>query len=418
VRLLFLGHRVPYPPDKGDKIRSFHELSALAARGHEIHLAAFAHQPNDLGHETALAGLCASIAIVRLHKQWARLGALSSLFSHAPLSVGYFASRRMDRVVQRLAKSKLDAVLVCSSTMAQYVPPELAARTVVDLVDVDSEKWRSYARSMRPPAAWVYALEWRRLRRHEKAIVARYPHAIVTTRPEAALLGHEQDTAQSGRLHVINNGVDLEGYRPAKATASPRLADASTQHLVFVGRMDYFPNVDGVRYFVEQVLPYIRQREPHVRFWVVGSNPTAEVRRLGRQAGVHITGFVRDVRPYLAAATACVVPLHVARGVQNKVLEAMAAGRAVIATPQAVAGLRVVDGRDLLVAHTPGQFVHATLAVLSDERLRTQLGDGARRFVQQEHDWAPLMARLVGLIESVGAGPKERARSGYVSGRH
>jgi len=415
MKLLFLAHRIPYPPNKGDKIRAFNELTALLARGHEVHLLAFADDPRDLHYQAELARLCASAAVVPLNRQRAKLRALGKLFSRAPLSLGYFSARSMRRHVRRkLAEVDPDAILVYSSTMAQYVPGKFAGRTVVDLVDVDSEKWRDYARHLRPPASWLYQIEWRRLRRYEHRIATRSAYTLVTTQREAALLEDLDEFTRRARLRIITNGVDLEHYRPEDLPASFTpdqipvgerrfLAQTATPRLVFTGAMDYYANVEGVRYFVEEVFPLVREREPRTELLIVGSNPTAEVRQLGERAGVTVTGFVADIRPYLAAATACVVPLRIARGIQNKVLEAMAAGRAVVATPEVAAGLCVVDGEHLLVARAPQEMAEAVLQVIEDESLRTHLGAQARRFVEEEHDWAPLLKRFTDLIESVGS---------------
>ncbi len=412
MKLLFLAHRIPYPPNKGDKIRSFHELSAFVARGHEVHLLAFADDPGDLRYQETLAEVCASATIIPLNRSWAKLRSLASLFSHAPLSLGYFGSHRMRREVKRkLTDVGFDAVFVYSSTMAQYVPRELETRTVADLVDIDSEKWRDYAHRTQPPVSWLYELEAHRLRRYEHSIVSRFAYTVVTTKREAALLTDLDEFTRRARLHTITNGIDLERYRPDAVFAPADVPEnerrflngLSTPRLVFTGAMDYYANVDGMRYFADEVFPLIRQREPRAEFFIVGSNPTAEVKRLGEREGVTVTGFVEDVRPYLASATACVMPLRIARGVQNKILEAMATGRAVIATPEVVAGLRVADGEQALIGRNARELACATLKVIEDEGLRVRLGAQARRFVEEDHAWPPLLERLTDLVESVGA---------------
>ena len=406
MKILFLAHRIPYPPNKGDKIRSFNELRALAACGHEVHLRAFADDLGDLEYQFELLRWCASVEIVPLRRGPAWLGAGLALATGRSLSVGYYASRRMRGSVKRvMAEQEFDAVLVYSSTMAQYVPPEFNSRTVIDLVDIDSEKWRIYAGRASPPRSWVYRLDWRRLRRHEYEIVSRFAYSVVTTDREAALLDELDEFTRRARLRTITNGVDLEEFQPGeRIPATPRL--------VFVGAMDYFANVEGVRWFVEEVLPLVRMREPQAEFFIVGGKPTEEVLRLGRSDGVKVTGYVRDIRPYLESATVCVVPLRIARGVQNKVLEAMAAGRAIVATSEAVAGLRVTHGEELLVADTPHLFADAVLELIRNLELRRRLGEEARLFVEREHDWAPLLQKLVGLIETVGARPRASRRPG------
>ena len=410
MRILFLAHRIPYPPDKGDKIRSFHELRGLTDRGHDVHLLAFADDPDDLRHAGALRERCASVEIVPLDRTRASLAAAARLGGTEPLSVGYFASRTMQqRVAALLSRVIPDAVVVCSSTMAQYVPDELVDRTVVDLVDVDSEKWREYSHASRAPFSWLFQTEARRLRRYEEDILARFPRALVSTPREAALLGPGDQSAPRG-LQVLGNGVDLEHFRPAPSATladtvpsdeRSRLPDPSKPLLVFTGAMDYRPNVDGIGYFVREVLPIVRSSEPGVELAIVGRNPVPAVRRLASVAGVTVTGVVADVRPYLRAARAAVVPLRIARGIQNKVLEALATGCPVVTTPEGVAGLAIEAGKHAIVASGPRDFAAAVVSVLRDDRVRRRLQLAGREFVETRHQWGPVLSRFAELVESV-----------------
>lgn len=292
-------------------------------------------------------------------------------------------------------EGSFDLVFAYSSTMAQYVPDEMASRTIVDLVDIDSEKWLEYALISRPPRSWGYRLEWKRLRKYEYRIVAKYAHTLLATGREASLLDGLDEFTRRSRLRVITNGVDLDYYSPGSDKRA-----VSSARLVFIGAMDYYANVEAVKWFVENVFPLILEREPKCEFFIVGSNPTDEVNRLGRRKGVTVTGFVNDVRPYLAEAVVCVAPLRIARGVQNKILEAMASGKSIVATPEAAAGVRVDDGEHLMIARTPGEFADAVIKVMRDNALRERLEIQARRFVEFGHDWEPLMNQLVGLAES------------------
>ncbi len=413
MKLLFLAHRIPYPPNKGDKIRSYHELRAFVERGHEVHLLAFADDVRDLSYQVELAHLCASAQIIPLHRSAATLRSLTRLFINRPLSLGYFASRKMKNLVKRsIAERGFDAIFVYSSTMAQYAPKDLSSRTVVDLVDIDSEKWRDYARRTRSPKSWLYELEWKRLRQYEHEIVSRFAYTIVTTHREASLLDELDEFTRRARLRAITNGVDLDDYHQNDGQNDGQndrqndgqdggMVARSSPRLVFVGAMDYYANIDGARWFVQEIFPLIREREPQAEFFIVGSNPTREVKKLGERQGVTVTGFVDDVRPYLRGATACVVPLRIARGVQNKVLEAMAAGKAIVATPESVAGLTVEDGEQLLLAQTPQEMAEAAIRIIREESLRKTLAARARSFVEVQHDWAPLLQDLVDLTESV-----------------
>jgi sugar transferase (PEP-CTERM/EpsH1 system associated) len=404
MRILFLAHRIPYPPNKGDKIRSFHELRAMLDRGHEVHLLAFADDAKDVRHAATLADLCASATILPLDRRRATLRALATLPRRAPLSVGYFGSARMRRAVGRAsASARPDLIFAYSAMMAAYVPDELAARTVVDLTDVDSEKWRAYAERLPGPLAWLYALECRRLRRWEGAILERVAYTVVSTEREAALLAPADSPVSQVRLRVVTNGVDLQYYRPRPILRPPPdRPSAPVPRLVFVGVMNYYPNVEAACFLAEEIFPRVRRCVPSAELLIVGSNPTRRVRRLGERPGVSVTGHVEDVRPYLVDATACVVPLRIARGVPNKVLEAMASGCAVVATPAAVAALRVVDGEQVLIGRDTDELARAIVRVVSDDALRLGLGARARRFVEAEHRWAPHMRRLIDLLESVG----------------
>ncbi|HWQ34601.1 MAG TPA: TIGR03087 family PEP-CTERM/XrtA system glycosyltransferase [Blastocatellia bacterium] len=414
MKILCLTHRTPYPPQKGTQVRPFRVLSTLAERGHEVHLLAFAETIEELSAQVELAKFCASVTLVPRHRRSSSVKAALNLLSPKPLSFGYFGSRAMRRAVRRVVEEHgIEAVYVWSSTMTQYVPAELASRAVIDMGDVDSEKYRDYARELNWPMSWVYGIEWKRLRRYEYRIIRTHAHTVLIAPREIALLDELDEFTRHTRLHSITNGVDLERFRPdafppfAPESLPPGerrfLTDPEAVRIVFTGAMDYYPNVEAVRYFAEEVLPLIRQREPRAEFLIVGSDPTPEVIRLAEQPGVKVTGFVKDVRPYLAAATVCVIPLRIARGVQNKALEAMASGRAVVASPDVVAGLKAEDGEHLLVARDTAEYAAAVLKLIADAAFREELGEAARRFVEDEYNWTPLMEQMAQLIESTAS---------------
>jgi len=399
MKLLFISPHIPYPPNKGDRIRLSHELQALIERGHEVHLLAFAGDMNDLNYQVDLRRMCATVRIVPLRRVWAVARALVNLASMRPLSRGYFASRRMRRLVKRaVSDNDFDAVFVYSSPMAQYVPQELASRAVVDMADVDSEKWRDYAGEANPLTSRIYSLEWKRLREYEYKIIARFANTVVTTGRESALLDRLDEFTRRARLRAIADGVDLEYFQP-----SFQLPDTISPRLVFVGAMDYFANVEGARYFAEEVFPLIRSRESRAKFSIIGANPTDEVKKLARYPGVIVTGAAPDARSYLREATLCVTPLRRPPRARNEILEAMAAGKAVIASPEAVAGLRVVNGEHLMIADSPRKFADAALEVIRNAGLRESLETQARNFVEAEHDWKSLLQRMVELVETIGA---------------
>src|SRR5688572_12276936 len=393
MQVLYLAHRVPFPPNKGDKIRAFHEIRALAARHHDIHLFAFADDPADLHHHAELARFCASVTILPLTRVAGAARALQALFSTASLSVAYYNSAPMHAAVRNCVQQvRPEAAVVYSSTMAQYVPLSLRPRTVVDLVDVDSAKWRDYATRRPFPASTVYALEADRLQAYERRLLSEFPHIVLTTSREVELL---TSSAATGHVHALMNGVDTRHFEPAP------LPRQGPKEIVFTGAMDYFPNIDGAQWFADEVWPGLRGTTD-LRFTIVGSRPAKSVRALAQRDGIDVTGTVPDVRPYLHRATVVVVPLRIARGVQNKLLEAMAAGVPVVATPPAVAAFEDPKTLPVRVASTPAEFAQATAELLADDDARTSLGRAAREYVERHHDWEPMLDQFCSLVETCG----------------
>ena len=387
--LLFLSHRIPYPPDKGDKIRAWNILRYLS-RTHRIHLGCFIDDPADRQDLAPLAAHCADLTCLPLDPRAQRLKALLRLRRRQPLSLGYFQDRRLQRWVDaKLADSAIDSVYVFSSAMAGSVMHAKAARRVLDMVDVDSEKWTAYAETARFPARHVWAREGRTLLAFERLAAARFDHSLFVSEHEwQRFVTLAPETVD--RTSWVSNGVDFDHFSPAHGFAPPFAGEGAD--LVFTGRMDYRPNIDAVRWFAREVLPVLRRRVPTVRFWIVGAAPTNEVRALTRLSGVEVTGRVPDTRPYLAAADVVVAPLGIGRGIQNKLLEAMAMARPVVATPEAFQGVRAEPGRDILLASGVDETVQRIADVL-DGRHAT-MGAAARCAVEASHQWSVTLRPL------------------------
>jgi sugar transferase (PEP-CTERM/EpsH1 system associated) len=402
--LLFLSQRIPYPPNKGDKIRSWHILSHLA-RHFRVHLACFVDDPADWAHVDAVRAVCAGETLfVKLQPSLARLRSLRGLLSGDPLTRFYFDSAELrDWVRARTQSAPLTTAFVFSSAMAPYLLTQKAlapARCVVDMVDIDSDKWRQYAGRTRPPWRQVYAREGRTLLHLEREMAAAFGATLFVSAHEAALF-RELAPESAARVSHVNNGVDIAYFDPALPHESPFPADATP--IVFTGAMDYWPNVDAVQWFAQDILPRIAAQLPIARFFIVGANPTADVRKLAALPRVVVTGRVADIRPYLAHAAACVVPLRIARGVQNKVLEAMAMAKPVIATSDATQGLAAQSGRDLLVAGDAADFAQKTLAAVAGRH--AGLAANGRRFVLDTHTWPRALESLDRIIDRVAGKP-------------
>jgi sugar transferase (PEP-CTERM/EpsH1 system associated) len=393
--LLFLAHRIPFPPNKGDKIRSFHLLRHLSTR-YAIHLGAFVDDPDDWQYEAALKPYCASLKLLPLHPRRAKLASLAGLIRGEALTLPYYRSRELARWAAELAADgTVTRGLAFSSAMAQFMP-ETLARRVLDMVDVDSDKWTQYAPTQRWPLSWVYAREGRRLAEWEARVAQDFDATLLVSHDEATLLQQRVPAARH-KIGAFENGVDAEYFSPARDYPNPYPPDVPG--VVFTGAMDYWPNVDAVTWFAERIFPAVRDAVPAVQFAIVGSRPTEAVRALARQPGVVVTGGVPDVRPWLAHAACAVAPLRIARGVQNKVLEAMAMARPVVTTPQAAEGIRAEAGRDFQRVADEPAFAATVIAQL---RARGS-NPAARACILAGYDWTRNVAVVDSLFEPAPA---------------
>ncbi len=390
--LLFLAHRIPYPPDKGDKIRSYHLLRHLSRR-YRVHLGAFVDDPEDWRHAEALRSLCASVHLVGLKPTLAKLRALRGLLTGEPLSLAFYRHGGMQAWVRQRLEAGVRRIVCYSSAVAQFVIDMPGTRRVMDFVDMDSDKWRQYARTRAWPLSWLYWREATRLLDWERRVAATFDASVFVSAQEAADFCRAAPEC-APRIGWYANGVDADYFSPERPYDNPYPPGAEA--LIFTGAMDYWPNVDAVTWFAREVFPAIRAQRPAAVFYVVGSRPSAEVQALARAAGIVVTGRVPDVRPYLAHAAVAVAPLRIARGIQNKVLEAMAMARTVVVSPQALEGIDALPGEEVLLADGAAAFRQAVLLALQGR----DLGPAARQRVLQDYTWGACLAGIEALMEA------------------
>lgn len=392
--LLLLVHRIPYPPNKGDKIRSYHLLKFLAER-YRVHLGTFVDDPDDWQHVPKVEALCASSHFVRLGPLQGRLRSLGALARGASLSRGFYRDRGMRAWVENtMATHGVERIMMFSSPMAQYAEAYPQARRVIDFCDVDSDKWRQYADKKPFPMNWLYRHEAKCLLAYERAVAARFDASLFVSAPEAELF-RQLAPESAERIGFFNNGVDTDYFTPDQAYSSPFAAGELP--MVFTGAMDYWPNVDAVQWFADHVLPQVLAQVPQARFYIVGARPSQAVQSLANRPGIHVTGTVPDVRPYLAHARVAVAPLRIARGIQNKVLEAMAMGCPVVASPQAFEGIEAEPDKHLLVADAPPDYAAAVAGLLHAPGLA--MGAAARACVQARYSWSAHLSRIEARLE-------------------
>ena len=384
--LLFLTQRIPYPPNKGEKIRYYQFLKHLA-KSHNIYLGCLIDDPADRAHIETVRSFCAEAHFATLDRRLDVFSHLGALAGGSALSVALYQSRALARwTAQILASVRPDIVFVGSSNMAPYVLGQVrgASRLIFDIVDVDSEKWRAYAEKASGVMKWIYRREARIVLELERRAAHEGDYCTFVSEAEARIFrGLVPDRA--GTIIGVSNGVDADYFDPSGNFPAP--FDTTQPGFVFTGTMDYVPNVDAVTWFAQAILPLIRQTLPTAQFYIVGSGPTPTVQALAQIDGVHVTGRVPDVRPYLAHATAAVAPMRIARGIQNKVLEAMAMARPVIVTPDALEGIDATPGKELLLADTADALALAACRLVAAPAAARQVGAAARRRVVEQYSW-------------------------------
>lgn len=393
--LLLLVHRIPYPPNKGDKIRSFNLLKHLS-KSYRVHLGAFVDDSEDWQYQDNLTEYCGEVHLEGLNPGKRKVASLRGLLNGASLTVPYYAHPGMQQwVTNILQRRPIKCVVVFSSPMAQYVAGDdySALRRVADFVDIDSDKWAQYACSKRWPMSWLYRREARTLLTYERKIAAEFDASVFVSEYESDMFKTLAPSSAS-RCCAIHNGVDTDYFSPDRHYQNPY--ENKGKVLVFTGAMDYWANVDAVSWFVEQIFPAVRQALPDTQFYIVGARPTPAVQALEKVSGVTVTGSVKDIRPYLAYADLSVVPMRIARGVQNKILEAMSMAVAVLASPEAAEGLTAEPGKVFAVEEGAEDFIRRSIVMLQNpSALMAQSG---RVCVLENYSWARNLSRFDQLL--------------------
>jgi sugar transferase (PEP-CTERM/EpsH1 system associated) len=391
MRIFYVCRRVPFPPDRGDKIATFNQIRHLAAR-HEVHVFCLGDGARDLDNIAGLQNLTASVTAVAVGGPQIRLRAAKGLICGRPLSVAALDEPALHTAIRgKFAALRPDLILVYSGNVAQFAEPFTQVPRVIQFGDLDSLKWRQYAEHSRPPSRWIYGTEARRLRAYERHIAQSFSHSVVHTNGEK----RDFERLMPGvAVAVVGNGVDLDYFRSAGAAKQP----GST---IFTGVMDYRPNIDAVLRFCEEILPLVQAEIPAATFTICGSRPVAAVRRLAQRKGVIVTGAVPDTRPYLDRAEVFAAPLRMARGIQNKLLEALAMGLPCVASPVAVSGTAIREGDGMLAADQPRQFAAHIIRLLRDGQWRSEMAHRARAVAEAQYRWDAQLARLDEVIATV-----------------
>ncbi len=402
--ILFIAHRMPFPPDRGDKIRSHHLLRRLAGLA-PVHVATFADDERDLAEEVELAAIACSYCLVRRIKPLVVAG-LQSLVQRAPVSLPAFANPELAAYVERVLRERsIGTIYVFSGQMGQYIPAWFKGRVIFDFVDVDSAKFEAYAARDRGLRRWINAREARLLRIEEERQARRAQVSLLVSSEEAAMFRARlaEQGAADCKVLALRNGIDSKYFDPDAVRPVAAMQRVMGPRLIFTGQMDYDPNIEAALRVIERLLPRVRERIPDASFHVVGRSPAEELVRHHGANGIHVWGGVDDIRPWLRAADIALVPLEIARGIQNKVLEAMAMALPVIMSRAAETGIGGSAGTHYITGDSDDDLVDRVIAMVSHPRLGIAMGKEARRFVVENLSWqaslAP-MAKLLGLRET------------------
>lgn len=399
--ILFLAHRVPFPPNRGDKIRAHHLLKALGKIA-PVHVGCLAESAEDRAGIADLAQIAASHHAPPRAKPLVLAG-IEAVARGLPVSLTAFHSASLARWVRgTLASRPIGAIVVFSGQMGQYVPDDFAGRVLIDLCDVDSAKFENYAEA--GERVWLNTREARLLMAEEERLAARADATILITDAEAALFRSRLADPGCANVQVVGNGIDAAFFDPAAAAPHPDLAARTGPHFTFTGQMDYRPNEQAAIWAIEALLPALQAHWPGAEMHIVGRNPTRSLLSLQDRKGANIWGEVPDVRPFIAGADCVIAPLMIARGVQNKVLEAMAMARPVLLSPEAATGIAASDHAEWLVERAdPAAMAARAAALLADPARAAAMGAAARQFVLARHSWPAMLAPLETLLN--GAAP-------------
>ncbi|MBZ2167676.1 TIGR03087 family PEP-CTERM/XrtA system glycosyltransferase [Marinobacter sp. F4216] len=402
MKIIVLSHRVPFPPNKGEKIRTFHQIQYLASRGHDVVVLAPYESAKEIEYAVALEKkLAIRVQMFPLNSKIARLA--RGFVTNQALTASCFYCARLQRTFDELVGSRsIDAVLCTGSAMAPYVfrnkslmgaPWKAEVRLLMDFMDLDSDKWRQYQTSSSLPMSLVYGREAKLISAIEKQSYQVFDECFFVSANEIDLFAAQ--LPESSRLRVLGNGIDTKLFFPLRRTANPR-----KPVFLFTGVMNYKPNEDAVQWFVETIWDDIKKEWPEAQFVVAGMNPSSKIRELGKKPGIVVTGFVDDIVPYYQKADVFVSPFRFARGVQNKILQALACGLPVVTTQMGLEGINAKPDEEILVANTGEEFAEAIRRLLTDAELSQRFSENSPHYIQRNHSWDSILEDLVASLET------------------
>jgi len=399
--VLFLCHRIPFPPNKGDKIATYHRLKYLNEH-YNVVLGCFIDDKNDFQYVPNVEALCDELHVVDLCNKSNLTTGVASLLKGKPVSTHFYDSESMQSWVDDVISRKgIERLYAYSASASQFIEHGKYAplKRVLDMTDVDSDKWRQYALKKPVYSSWIYSRESNLLRAYEQNILSKFDAVTLVTAEERELFKQMSSPTQHKKIFTLENGVDTEYFDINANYDETDKPSVEHEFICFTGAMDYWANVDAVVWFAENVWPEIRAQKPNLHFYIVGGNPSNAVSALANIDGIVVTGRVVDVRPFVAKSLLCVAPLRIARGVQNKILEAMSMSKAVVMTSMGQEGIELPSEQYAMVIDEPKQQAKSILTLIDDDEERDKLGDINRQWILSRYSWDSALSFLSELLE-------------------
>lgn len=389
MRLLVLLSRVPYPLEKGDKLRAYHLISRLA-KHHEVYLFCLSDTPTDPAHIAHLKEFCTHIEVVRIERWRIVLKLITAVFSRLPFQVAYFHHRKAQRRIdEAIASFKPDHVFCQLVRTTEYVRPQKMLPKTLDYMDTLSKGMERRTENVPFYLRPLFRTETRRLIRYENLMFDLFDHAVIISAQDREYMYHPLRNGMT----VVPNGVDTKHFTPQRQDPQ--------YDLLFTGNMNYPPNIDSVLFLVQKVLPIVRRSKPGTSLLISGVDPSPAVRDLARtDALISVTGWVRDIRASYASARIFVAPMQIGTGLQNKLLEAMAMRMPCITSTLANNAVCAEPGKAILIGNTPEDYAAHILRLLDDAAERERLAENGLRFVHEHFDWDRASESLNSLILS------------------
>ncbi len=399
MKILIIAQRCPYPPNKGEKIRTFHQLKYFNECGHDVILASPYEDDSDQKYFDELKKHhCLNVVSTKLSTKPFRL--ISGMLKNKALSISNFYSPNLQSEIDDILSSQEIDVIFCSaSSVSEYIfrsktYPRLKPlpKLIMDFMDVDSDKWAQYEKSHQWPLSAIYARESRLIAAAEANIVKTFEHCLLITQTEVDLFQTIHGNVKN--LIAIENGLDTNTFYPPT-----NLRQTTDPYFLFAGVMDYAPNIDAVMWFIDLVWPDVKKKWPNAKFCIAGMNPSEKIKKLRLKEGIEVTGFVDDIKPFFDKTNIFIAPFRIARGVQNKVLQAFACGLPVIATSMGAEGIRYNADKDILLAGTPEQFINRIEQLISDKKFYDCISNNALKNIVNNYSWESILQPLKTLLK-------------------